>query len=455
MLAWLGDPDGQRKPIYDGTVSGLIRCYQTDKNSPYQAVKQNTQRGYDDWCRTLDRAIGKRRVDHLSGHDIRDCFLRVMEPATPGGAPRVRLAKACVRSMLGILVNYGAELGLPGCLELAEPLERMTLRVPQAARRAWKAAKPKKAGMIYEQAAAIVAEGLRRGTRRHRSVALRVAAQFELTLRRVDVIGTWEKLDQAEAVQASAVVERGRIWRSGLRFEDFAAGRLDVETSKTSTQAVYDVTAYPLFRQALAAVPASERMGPLVTDERGRPVTRRYYLALYRDVPDAAGVPRAVWEHACPAWRCDRGTRGRCGLTGYCRARTAHRHQHDAQALHCPVGRDVTSGRQAARRAPPGKAGQSVKMPFPTAFPTRFPQDALSAWYSRVDSNHRPPDPQSAVIARHDPTNPVTCPPRKAVIPGILSSCRELSATWPDTTRHSVCVTPALPHLGSDSARAG
>ena len=115
--------------------------------------------------------------------------------------------------------------------------------------------------------AAIVAEGLRRGTRRHRSVALGVAAQFELTLRQVDVIGTWEKLDQAEAVQASAVVERGRIWRPGLRFEDFAAGRLDVETSKTSTQAVYDVTAYPLFQQALAAVPASERVGPLVTDE--------------------------------------------------------------------------------------------------------------------------------------------------------------------------------------------
>ena len=123
-----------------------------------------------------------------------------------------------------------------------------------------------------------------------------MAAQFELTLRQVDVIGTWEKLDQAEAVQASAVVERGRIWWSGLRFEDFAAGRLDVETSKTSTQAVYDVTAYPLFQQALAAVPASERMGPLVTDERGRPVTRRYYLALYRDVADAAGVPRAVWN---------------------------------------------------------------------------------------------------------------------------------------------------------------
>jgi hypothetical protein len=41
--------------------------------------------------------------------------------------------------------------------------------------------------MTYDQAVAIVAEGLRRRTRRHRSIALGVATQFELTLRQVDV----------------------------------------------------------------------------------------------------------------------------------------------------------------------------------------------------------------------------------------------------------------------------
>ena len=84
--------------------------------------------------------------------------------------------------------------------------------------------------------------------------------------------------------------------RPGLRFEDFAAGRLDLETSENEGRAVFDVMAYPLFQQALVAVPATDRGGPLVTDESGRPVTRRYYLALYGDVADAAGVPRAVWN---------------------------------------------------------------------------------------------------------------------------------------------------------------
>jgi hypothetical protein len=129
MLAWLGDPEGEKKSVYDGTIAALIHCYQTDKNSPYRALGQSTGRVYDDWCRTLERAIGKRRVDRLSGQDIRDCFLSLMEPAAPGGAPRVRLAKSCVRSMLSILLNYGAELGLPGCIELAQMLERMIFRL--------------------------------------------------------------------------------------------------------------------------------------------------------------------------------------------------------------------------------------------------------------------------------------------------------------------------------------
>jgi hypothetical protein len=80
----------------------------------------------------------------------------------PSVAPRVRLAKPCVREMLSILLRYGAELGLPGCLELHQVLGRMVLTVPQDVRRAWKAARRKKSGMRYEHAAAIVAEGIKR-----------------------------------------------------------------------------------------------------------------------------------------------------------------------------------------------------------------------------------------------------------------------------------------------------
>jgi hypothetical protein len=296
MLAWLGDPIDARKPVYDGTLSALIKCYQTDKKSPYRGLAQNTQRGYDDWCRTLQRAVGARRIDRLTGQDLRDCFLALLEPAVPGGAPRVRLAQACVRSMLSILLNYGAELGLPGCIDLADVLGRMTLRVPKAVRSAWKAKRPKKAAMSYAQAAAIVGEGLRCGTRRHRSIALGVAAQFEFTLRQIDVIGEWEKIDRVKQLPPGAIVSHRQVWRPGLQFEQVADGTLDLATSKNDTPAVFDVTAYPLFMQAFRAVPEDERKGPMVVDEDGVPLRRRNYQDLYRDVATAAGVPRNVWN---------------------------------------------------------------------------------------------------------------------------------------------------------------
>src|ERR1700757_3022207 len=44
MVAWLGDPEGMDKPIYDGTLSSLIACYQNDKKSPYHGLALNTQR---------------------------------------------------------------------------------------------------------------------------------------------------------------------------------------------------------------------------------------------------------------------------------------------------------------------------------------------------------------------------------------------------------------------------
>jgi hypothetical protein len=34
MLTWLRDPEGQKKPVYDGTMAALIRCYQQTRTRP-------------------------------------------------------------------------------------------------------------------------------------------------------------------------------------------------------------------------------------------------------------------------------------------------------------------------------------------------------------------------------------------------------------------------------------
>src|SRR6516225_4356526 len=111
----------------------------------------------------------------------------------------------------------------------------------------------------------------------------------EFSLRQIDVIAEWERVDLVKELPLDAIISHRQVWRPGLRFEDFAGGELDLETSKTQTKAIFDVTVYPLFQQALSAVPDSDRNGPLVTDEDGVPLRRRYYQELYREV----GVARA------------------------------------------------------------------------------------------------------------------------------------------------------------------
>ncbi|RAI42813.1 integrase [Rhodoplanes roseus] len=297
MEAWLAEDGAPRRALYDGTLASLIALYQTDADSPYRAVRPNTRRGYDDWCRTLARKFGARRIDRLHGTDLRRWYLAIAAPPAPGGTPRLRLASACVRSMLMILLSYGVELHLPGCLALAQALERMTLRVPQALLDAWHAAKPARTAMTYEHAAAIVAAGLARGTRRHRSISLGVALQFELTLAQIDVIGTWEPLDRAVPVPAGAVTAGRSLWRPGLCWEDFSPGMvLDIARHKTGVAAAFDLSAYPLVMAAIAAVPDTERHGPVAIDDAGRPFRRRHYVTLYGELAAAAGVPASVWN---------------------------------------------------------------------------------------------------------------------------------------------------------------
>jgi hypothetical protein len=308
MLAWVGDPEGQKKPVYDGTVAALIRCYQTDENSPYRGLAQNTQRGYDDWRRTLERAIGKRRVDRLTGQDLRDCFLAILQPATAIGVPRVRLAKACVRSMLSILLSYGAELGLPGRLELSQVLERMTLRVPKDVHRAWVSARPTKTAMTYEHAAAIIAEGLQRGTRRDRSLALGVAAQFEFTLRQIDVIGEWQKANRAVALGPgmhepwSGVASRSEVRR--LRCRNARCD--DVEDARKSNVRRHGLSAIPKGRCRCtgwrATWPSSCRRERLAGASAllPRPVQGRRRRG--------RRAPRSL-EYVCSPWSCNRGAR--------------------------------------------------------------------------------------------------------------------------------------------------
>lgn len=297
MLEWLGDPQQQSIPIFDGTVGSLIKCYQTDKESPYHDLRQSTRACYDDWCRTLTRAVGKVRLDQINGRHFRTWFKEIMAPAEEGGRHRVRLAKGCVKQMLPILFSYGVEIGLDVCIKLISILENIDLRVPSETLKEWNAAKPQQLPMLYEHASAIVDEGIARGTVRSLSVAIGVAAQFEFTIAQIDVIGWWERMGRARGLPEGALVRGRSVWRGGLRYEDFLPGRvLDMARSKNGRGGTFEIDEYALFLRALAAIPEERRTGPVAIDDNRLPFDRWSYRRAYRELADARNVPQAVWN---------------------------------------------------------------------------------------------------------------------------------------------------------------
>lgn len=297
MLEWLGDPELQSIPIFDGTLGSLILCYQTDPDSPFHGLKQNTRRCYAEWGTTLTRAVGKKRLDQVNGQSFRRWFKEIMAPAEDGGRPRVRLAEGCVKQMLPILLSYGIEIGLEVCVRLRTTIDNMILRAPAEVREEWNERKPAQLPMLYEHASAIIDEGIRRGTHRSLSIAIGVAAQFEFTIAQIDVIGCWEKIERTRAVPDGAIMHGRSVWRPGLRYEDFLPHRiLDMRRSKNNRGGTFEIDEYALFLRALAAIPEHRRSGPVAIDEDSRPFDRWSYRRAYREIADACNVPQAVWN---------------------------------------------------------------------------------------------------------------------------------------------------------------
>jgi hypothetical protein len=293
MKEWVSR-GGQRAPLkYWGTVKSLIELWQTDPESTFHENRHSTQQLYIDQAKPLVAVAGDRLISALKGTDLRGYFRELWAPVGPGKPRRERRAFAAM-DMLRDAVKYGCEASLPDCLTFAPILQGMKFRVDRS-ETVTAMPKKKKVPMGFEFAEAIVKKGLEVGTTRGRAVALGVAAQFEFTLRQIDVIGYWLNTDRV-VIEPNMIVRGKKAWRPGVCFEDFASGVLDLSTTKNSTDMVFDVSAYPLFQMALAAVPEQERRGPLVALEPGEPIRKRFYADIYREIADAAGVPATVWN---------------------------------------------------------------------------------------------------------------------------------------------------------------
>ena len=193
MSAWLADQSRADKPIvFNGTIGGLIKLYETLPESPYHDKAPSTKRVYADDMRLIARILGERRLTRLTGLDFLRWYKEFRKPKTPDGSERVRLAHG-VMVMLRILFSYGALLGLPESRRLRDILSE--LRFADAA--------PREQQITFEQASAFISKAHELC---YPEMALAQALQFEGTLRQWDVIGEWVR---------DEVPPRGQRWTKG------------------------------------------------------------------------------------------------------------------------------------------------------------------------------------------------------------------------------------------------
>jgi hypothetical protein len=301
LKEWLSGRGLGDKPSFDGTLRSLIRLYQQTPESPYHEIKSNTRAMYDESLSLLEKTVGDRRLEKLTGLDFKRWYANLKAPAAdtekqakaraeaanagtplPPNPERIRRAYKAMQ-LLRIIVGFGVVSNIHECFRMKMVLEELEFHSPRGRSEA----------ITFEQAKAICNLAIEKGAL---SVALAQALQFELTLRQIDVIGRWEKTDDP---LAGGIVDRGQRWRDGLGWSHLdAKGILLKETSKVEgVTAEHDTMQYPFLREIIDMFPPEKRVGPMIKSEAtGLPYRYRHFSKVWRDIANEAGVPAHVWN---------------------------------------------------------------------------------------------------------------------------------------------------------------
>lgn len=284
LLEWLALENKAPAPhrAFDGTIASLARIYETHPNSPFRAVCHATQMTYSGEHALLVKAVGDRRIDRITGADLRRWHASFAKPKKAGGPERLRRAQGCMKALRRI-TSWGVQLRLPGCADLRLILRESRFAVPPARERA----------PTYDQVVALIAAAHEIG---RPSIAMAAALMFDTSLRQTDVIGKWEPTSRP-GIEAGGCVHRGRRWGGGLVWQDIKNGELTKRTTKTGALFQVRVADFPLLLAEIAKVPEGRRIGPMVVDEQtGRPYRHRWFAAIWRRAARKAGIPDDVWS---------------------------------------------------------------------------------------------------------------------------------------------------------------
>jgi hypothetical protein len=310
MRQWAnGGVTDDPRSVFDGTISSLIKLYQTDPDSDFNKIRHVSQTQYTRQLRTLDTLVGSRRVDALTFRDFLRWYEQFAAPELPG-EPERRSGANGYMTRLRDVFKFG-KLALPkssGCAAVCEILSEMEFSAGNRRRTEY---------MTAEYCRLIRTEARRRGLH---SIALAQAFQFELGVRQGDMLGHWVPRAWPGV---SDIFSGGHKWLMGARWEEIDAdliwthrlsksvkGKKAVMQAEVGKTEQFDLKVPPMVMEELSRIyknnpsqsqnvtisradfPAS---GPMLINERtGRPWHRGRFNVEWRKIARACGIPDEV-----------------------------------------------------------------------------------------------------------------------------------------------------------------
>lgn len=268
LLAWR---DGEATKIQTGTWGWIIQRFQTDELSTIHDVKANTAKSYIDESNYWMAAI--------PGLKVRDTDFATLKMLKKGMEQKGRSVAFIKRKFthLRIIASYGLAVDTALFRDICAILEIGALKL--------KAPKARTVSPTPDQIGAIIAAADAAGDT---GFALGISLQWWLTLRAVDVRGQW--------LGPLAT----RRWADGLTWDmiDLPGAAIRKMISKTEKNDLFEMVwrldNLPDVIARLEAIPAGQRIGPVIRNKAGAAFERRHYTELFRRYARAADVPDDV-----------------------------------------------------------------------------------------------------------------------------------------------------------------
>ena len=220
---WLAGRHNPEKAHYDGTLKSLFELYQVHELSPFHSITSETRRSYVYNLTVLTRSVGNRNLKQVTGEDLlrwHRNFLKppAAKPGKPPRLPRVRFAHSLMTT-LRIVLKFGKIINIADARNLRSVMEDMEFQTS-----------PQRDVFISMQQVVAVRKAAHEAGLP--SIALATAIMFEAMLRQKDVIGEWLKDPTADP--NAALVDRGRVWSTGIRWGEHLDPRTLILTKPTS-----------------------------------------------------------------------------------------------------------------------------------------------------------------------------------------------------------------------------